>query len=102
MKYDKIVRDRIPEIIRGQGKVSVTYIAEPEEAYHKLKSKLEEEIAEFQGSNNPEELADLLEVIYALADYLGLSKEKLEEIRGKKCLERGGFKERIVLTEVLD
>ena len=102
MKYDKIVRDKIPEIIREQGKVSVTYVAVPEEAYQRLKSKLEEEITEFQQSDNPTELADLLEVIYALADHLGLNKEKLEEIRRKKYLERGGFKERIVLKEVLD
>ena len=100
MKYDKLVRDRIPEIISQQGKVPLTYVAGSEEYFTRLTQKLEEEVKEFHHSNSPEELADVLEVVYALGDYLGVPKETLEEIRKKKCLERGGFKQRIVLTEV--
>lgn len=100
MEYDKLVRDRIPEIISRQGKVPVTYVADKMEYYGRLKQKLEEEVKEFQQSGSAEELADILEVVYALGDYLNISREELEKIRKKKELERGGFKERIILTEV--
>ncbi|TCL53259.1 hypothetical protein EDD69_101267 [Thermolongibacillus altinsuensis] len=49
-----------------------------------------------------EELADVLEVIYALAEYHGVSLEKLEEVRAQKAEKRGGFKEKIFLIEVED
>ncbi len=100
MKYDKLVRDRIPEIISQQGKAAITYTAADEEYFTRLKQKLEEEVKEFHQSDSVEELADVMEVVYALGDYLGMPKERLEDMRNKKCEERGGFKERIVLTEV--
>ncbi len=100
MKYDKLVRDRIPEIISQQGKVPITYVAGNEEYFTRLKQKLEEEVKEFQQSGSVEELADILEVVYALGEHLGVSREELEAIRERKYLERGGFKERIVLKEV--
>ncbi|MBI4979968.1 nucleoside triphosphate pyrophosphohydrolase [Candidatus Woesearchaeota archaeon] len=100
MKYDKLVRDSIPEIITRDGKVAITYVANDEEYFTRLKQKLEEEVKEFQQSGSAEELADVMEVVYALGDYLGVPKERLEDIRNKKCEERGGFKGRIVLVEV--
>lgn len=100
VKYNKLVRDRILEIISQQGKVPVTYVADSEEYFTRLKQKLEEEVGEFQQSGSTEELADILEVVYALGEHLGVPKEELEKIREKKYLERGGFKERLVLNEV--
>jgi predicted house-cleaning noncanonical NTP pyrophosphatase (MazG superfamily) len=100
MKYNKLVRDKIPEIIRKDGKTPVVHKADEAEYEAKLKKKLEEEVAEFLDKASGEELADVMEVVYALAEMLGVSIERLEEIRKNKAEKRGGFNERIVLEEV--
>jgi len=100
MKYNKLVRDQIPEIIRGKGKKPVTAVAKDNEYYVRLKKKLEEEVYEFFQSNNSEELADILEVVYAIAKTRGISVDNLEKIRIRKRTERGGFEKRLVLYEV--
>ncbi|MDP3975220.1 MAG: nucleoside triphosphate pyrophosphohydrolase [Candidatus Jorgensenbacteria bacterium] len=99
-KYNKLVRDRIPAIIKGKGEIAVTHIASEEEYRTKLKEKLREEVEEFSKDVNTDELADILEVVYALADSISLSREDLEKIRDTKARERGAFKERIILDEV--
>jgi len=99
MKYNKLVRDKIPEIIRNKDQIAITHIASDEEYYLKLQEKLKEEVEEFLESNNNEELADVLEVIYAICDEKGINKEKLEELRIIKNKERGPFKNRIILDE---
>jgi predicted house-cleaning noncanonical NTP pyrophosphatase (MazG superfamily) len=99
-RYDKLVRDRIPEIITAAGERPVTRIADPIEYRALLRAKLVEELHEFLESENPEELADVLEVSRALAVDLGSSPEKLEEIRRRKASERGAFSEHVVLMEV--
>ena len=99
MKYNKLVRDKIPEIISLKGGSSISHIATDEEYGKKLKEKLSEEIAEFLKDGNPEELADILEVVYALGDTLGVTREELEIIRAKKEDERGAFRKKIVLDE---
>ncbi|MCK4730693.1 MAG: nucleoside triphosphate pyrophosphohydrolase [Candidatus Aenigmarchaeota archaeon] len=100
MKYDKLVRDRIPEIIRKRGVVPITHIADKNEYWEKLKAKLQEEVDEvLEDVNVEEELADVLEVIYAICDFKGISLEELELIRKKKKDERGGFKDKIILDE---
>ncbi len=99
MKYGKLVRDKIPEIIESKGGTSVIHTATDEEYEKKLKEKLSEEIAEFLKDANPEELADILEVVYALGDMLGITREELEIIRAKKEVERGAFRKKIILDE---
>ncbi|NLP48125.1 MAG: nucleoside triphosphate pyrophosphohydrolase [Clostridiales bacterium] len=99
-KYNKLVRDRIPEIIEASGKTCVFEVLTNEEYLEKLELKLEEELAEYKEEKDLEELADLLEVIYALAVARGSSKEKLEEIRLKKVEERGTFENKLLLKEV--
>jgi predicted house-cleaning noncanonical NTP pyrophosphatase (MazG superfamily) len=99
MKYNKLVRDKIPEIIKKKGGNPITHIADEAEYWEKLKEKLLEEIAEFKEDESPEEFADLLEVVYAIADYKGFNLEEIEKIREKKAEERGGFKDRIILDE---
>lgn len=99
MKYNKLVRDNIPAIISAKGGTAVTHIATPEEYDQKVRTKLQEEVTEFLESNNPEELADVLEVIYAIAGRLGHTKETLETLRRQKAEERGGFQEGIILEE---
>ena len=99
MKYNKLVRDKIPEIIKRKGVVLITHIADDNEYWQKLKEKLQEEVNEFLKENNEEELADILEVIYAICDFKNFDKEKLELLRKKKVEERGGFKDKIILDE---
>jgi|SRR3989344_8016389 len=99
MKHNKLVRDKIPEIIKNNREVPITHIASEDEYWKKLKEKLQEEIDEFMKESNEEELADILEVINAICDFKKINKKELELIRKKKTKERGGFKERIILDE---
>ena len=104
--YNKLVRDLIPEVIESTGKQFSTRILENEEYIKELKNKSFEELEEFVNAENDhdaiEELADLLEIIHALAKCQGSSIEKVEEVRQKKAEKRGGFKEKIFLIEVED
>ncbi len=100
VSYNKLVRDRIPEIIRASGKSCSTEIL-PEDRYLELvDAKLDEELAEYHRDRNIEELANLLEVIRAAALARGYSPEDLERVRAEKATERGGFEKRILLKEV--
>lgn len=99
MKYNKLVRDKIPEIIKQKGNIPITHIADDEEYWLKLKEKLEEEVKEFLRESNKEELADILEVIYAICQFKGIKKEELEFLREEKNQKRGSFKEKIILDE---
>ena len=99
MMYNKLVRDRIPEIIRAKGGACKTRILSDKEYKDALDKKLGEELAEYLDSHDPEELADLLEVIYACAALQSLSPADLERIRADKADKRGGFKDKILLIE---
>lgn len=99
MKYDKLVRDRIPEIIRGRGTEPTLHVAADAEYWSRLRAKLEEEVKEFLEAENMEELADILEVIHAICDHKGFDKKALHELRAKKAVERGGFTKKIILEE---
>ena len=99
-KYRKLVRDRIPAIIEAGGKACVWEVLPQEEYLRALDTKLEEELAEYQESKSIEELADLLEVIRAVAAARGCSWEQLEQIRQEKRDARGGFEKKILLLEV--
>ena len=98
--YNKLVRDLIPEIIEASGKKCSIEILDDEEYIKGIDAKLDEELAEYHKDQNIEELADLLEVIYAAACARGYSIEELERIRVAKAQERGGFDKRILLKEV--
>lgn len=97
--YNKLVRDKIPEIIEADGRKCKTEILS-EEAYLKMvDAKLDEELAEYHKDQNIEELADLLEVIYAAAQARGYSVEELERVRVAKVEKRGAFQKKILLKE---
>ena len=98
--YQKLVRDRIPEIIEAAGKKPVTHILDEAAYLNELDRKLNEECAEYQESKSLEELADMLEVMYAIAEARGYSVAELEAIREKKAAERGGFRDRVYLDGV--
>lgn len=99
MKYNKLVRDKIPEYIRKKGGNPIIHIAGDLEYWQKLKEKLFEEFEEFKKDESLEEFADLLEVIDAIADYKGFNKKEVERIKDKKAEERGKFKQQIILDE---
>ncbi len=99
MKYNKLVRDKIPQIIKKDNLIPITHIAKQKEYNQKLVEKLQEEVDEFKKNNNVEELADILEVIYAISTAKKITKRKLENIRIKKALQRGSFKKKIILEE---
>ena len=99
MKYNKLVRDKIPEILEEKGIKYKIHIADKKEYWEKLKEKLLEEIKEFSKSKSIDEFADILEVLDAIKDFKKFDKKKLEMIKRKKAKERGGFKKRIILEE---
>jgi predicted house-cleaning noncanonical NTP pyrophosphatase (MazG superfamily) len=98
-KYNKLVRDNIPEILKDKGGEPVVHVASNEEYWIKLKEKLQEEVDEFLQDNNEEELADILEVIYAICDHKNFGLNNIEKIRKEKLEKRGGFKKKIILDE---
>lgn len=101
-KYDKLVRDRIPEIIEASGKRCTVRKLSQEEYLSRVDAKLNEELAEYRRDQNIEELADLLEVLYAAAAARGYTVEELERVRKEKARERGGFAEGWLLLEVTE
>lgn len=102
MKYHKLVRDRIPEIIEASGKICKIELLTDAEYLRMLDAKLDEELAEYHKDQNIEELADLMEVIYAAAVARGYTLEQLEQVRAEKAAKRGGFRHKTLLVEVLD
>lgn len=99
IKYNKLVRDKIPEIIKKKGNIPLTKILSEKEYFIALKAKLTEEMDEFKESESLEELADILEVVFALASHSGSNQAELEKLRLEKQNERGGFEEKILLLE---
>ena len=102
MKYNKLVRDRIPEIIEASGKICATEILSDEAYLRMVDAKLDEELAEYHRDQTIEELADLLEVIYAAAMARGYTLEQLESVRAAKAEKRGAFANKILLKEVIE
>ena len=100
--YNKLVRDKIPEIIEADGKTCETEILSDAEYIEMIDAKLDEELAEYHNDKNLEELADLLEVIHAAAIARGYSIEELEDLRARKAEKRGGFKNKIFLKKVIE
>ena len=98
--YNKLVRDKVPEIIQEEGKVVKTRVLDDAEYLEALIEKLGEEYEEFKADNNVEELADLQEVILALADALGIKHSDLAKKLSEKSLQRGAFKKKIFLESV--
>jgi predicted house-cleaning noncanonical NTP pyrophosphatase (MazG superfamily) len=99
-EYDKLVRDEIPEIIEANDETPVTHIADETEYERRLLDKLDEEVAEYSEEQSVEELADVLEVIHALREHHGITREELAQIKEEKASERGRFDDRIVLERV--
>ena len=100
--HNKLVRDRIPEIIEASGRTCVA-VTLPDDAYiGALDAKLDEELAEYQQSKSLEELADLLEVMGAVVKARGYTWDDLTRVRKEKRAVRGAFDKRIFLQEVIE
>lgn len=99
MKYNKLVRDKIPQIIRQKGGKPIIHIATKKEYWQKLREKLKEEVSEFIEKGSTKEIADILEVIDAICSFGGVGKKKLLQLKRKRARERGRFKRRIILEE---
>lgn len=97
--YNKLVRDRIPEIIKSEGRNVKIKILNDEEYRGELNKKLQEEVKEYIEDNNIEELADIVEVIYGILGSMDVSIEEFEKVRKDKTEKRGAFKEKIFLME---
>ncbi|MEN1759955.1 nucleoside triphosphate pyrophosphohydrolase [Anoxynatronum sibiricum] len=102
IEYQKLIRDRIPEIIEAAGKKAVTEILGPGEYLEKLHEKLDEEAAEYHETHSIDELVDLVEVIYAILDYRCVTRTEFEELRLMKNERRGAFQRRLLLKAVLE
>ncbi len=102
IKYNKLIRDRIPEIIESSGKKAIVEKIKGEELLNLLNKKLFEELKEYEESGEVEELADLVEVVQAILDYKKISIEDFNRIREKKNESRGAFKEGLLLVEVVE
>ena len=99
-EHYKLVRDHIPEIIESDGRKAHVRVLDDNEMVKCLENKLLEEVNEYIEDRSLEELADILEVIYALCKMKGISKEELEKTRTIKEIERGSFNEKIFLEYV--
>ena len=100
--YNKLVRDKIPQIIENDNKTCDIRILDETEYLQMIDLKLDEEIAEYHKEQNLEELADVLEVVYAASKARGYTLEELEKTRQKKAEKRGAFENRIYLKTVQD
>ena len=95
--YNKLVRDKIPEMIVNENRHPVTRVLDNDEYRVELNKKLQEEVKEYIEDNNVEELADIVEVVYGILDSMDISIEEFESVRKAKVDKRGAFKNKIYL-----
>ena len=100
IEYDILIRDKIPEIIEQSGKNCIIEVMDNDTYIEYLDQKLNEELAEYQQDKSIEELADLLEVMYAVVVARGHSVAELERIRLEKAEKRGAFEKKLLLKSV--
>lgn len=98
-KYNKVIRDKIPKIIKESGNVCNTLTLSDEKFLIELEKKLVEELTEYQESKDVEELADILEVIHRISELKGVN---LDKIRQEKIEKRGGFEKNLFLIDTSD
>ena len=98
-KYNKVVRDKIPEIIEESGKKYTLKQLDDASFLAEIEKKLIEEVNEYSESKDIEELADILEVIYRISELRGVNSEELDEIRKDKAEKRGKFASNLFLID---
>ena len=100
--YNKLIRDKIPRIIEEGGKKAILEKVSGKKYLSLLHAKLAEELKVYLDSQRVEELADLVEVVYAILDHKEVSLQEFEDIRKQKVMERGAFQDKLLLKEVID
>jgi len=100
--YNKLVRDKIPEIIKGQGKTCEFYVADKRELGQRLIEKIREEISEFEEDPSVEELADVYEAFLGILQHHNTRISDVVFFANRKASERGKFERGIILTSVQD
>ena len=100
--YNKLVRDKIPDIILKDHCLPTTRILDDKEYIEELNKKLMNEVKVYLEEENVEDMVDILEVIRAILDFKGTSYEEIEEKRIKKLKKRGGFKDKVYLEKVTE
>src|SRR4051812_29091497 len=98
--YNKLVRDKIPDIIKADGKKFKIRALDDKEHLQELIKKFKEEIAEFEQNPSVEELADIKEITIAIREALGVQTGELEDVRRQKAATNGRFKQKIFLESV--
>ena len=101
-KYNKLVRDKIPKIIEENGQMCETEILSDERYLEMLELKLSEECTEYQIDKNTEALADILEVVYAIANARGMTDGEIDRLRLAKANKNGRYKDKIFIKEVTE
>lgn len=101
-EFNKLVRDKIPEIIENNGEVAKIIILDSEEYIQELNIKLKEEVNEYLEDNNVEEIADIIEVLLAILKYKNIEYSEFEKLRMNKVEKRGAFDKRIFLEKTYD
>ena len=103
--HNKLVRDKIPQILKEKNINCFTYKLNKKKYIKTLKTKLQEEVDEFLEASNKkhqqEELADIIEVIHALANSIEISLNEIEITRQEKFEKRGGFEKKIFLEKTI-
>ncbi|MGL5711638.1 MAG: phosphoribosyl-ATP pyrophosphohydrolase [Paraclostridium sp.] len=97
--YDKLVRDRIPEIIEASGSKCEVDVVSDEVALEYLYKKLNEEVSELLEDKNLDEIADVMEVLFAIGAKYGYSEDDVLARRNEKRDARGGFENNLLLKK---
>lgn len=100
--YNKLVRDKIPEIIERNGQTPVTHTLGDEAFLAALDAKLSEEVAEYRENPSMEEIADILEVLEAIVAMRNYPQAELRRKKNAKMVKNGSYTSRIFLEKVLD
>lgn len=98
--YNKLVRDKIPEICKSNNETPIIRVLGDEEYLKELNTKLLEEVKEYLESGEVEEIADIEEVLRAILEFKNVSYQDFEKIRFDKVNKRGAFKNKIYLERV--
>lgn len=99
IKYNKAIRDKIPQIIKSSGKNCNVKKLDDSEFLIQLEKKLVEELTEYQDSKDVKELADILEIIYRISELKGVAPDELDKIKQEKALKRGKFDDNLFLID---
>lgn len=102
IQYNKLVRDRIPELIEESGRKQTSRILNEDEYFQALIDKVVEEIEEFRSTGIEEEIADVYEALDCLVKFKGYEPMHIDYVRLIKREARGSFMNRVLLEEVED